>query len=105
MKLKLKKQLNWKYLNKGAIAGVILVILSFFISLVPCKKQIGTGLCTLPNPFLALTSLTDIYYGISNNPLLALILQFLIPILLSLLLPFIFKKTEKKEKVIDLTKK
>lgn len=92
-----------KTINKGIMIGVIIVALSFLISLVPCIKEAGFGVCKLPNPFGNILTLNDKYYGISNNPLTGLILQFLIPFVLVILILLGSKK--KGEKVVDFTKK
>jgi len=83
---------------------------SFFIKIVPCKiatnndaNPFNMGLCTLPNPLKDLTDFSTKFYGISNNPLTGLVLQFLIPAILFLI---IFLSARKKAgRVLDLTKK
>lgn len=100
----MKQQKILKSLNTGILIGVLVVTLSFLISLVPCKKEAGIGVCRLPNPFSDLPPLTQKYYFLSNNPLTGLILQFLIPIIIVLIV-FRGQKKEKHEKVVDYTKK
>jgi hypothetical protein len=104
MKTKLKEKLPGKLLLNGVIAGAIISALSFFVSIVPCSKESGAGLCTLPNPLMDMTDLAKVYYGISNNPITGLLLQFTIPFILFVVIPLIIKKTEKKQKILDLTK-
>jgi len=99
-----------KYANIGVILGVLVATLSFMISLVPCKKEAGIGVCTLPNPFSDLSSsassLNQKYYFISNNPMTGLILQFLIPFAILLILALLLgKEKQKKGKFVDFTKK
>jgi hypothetical protein len=93
-----------KYANIGMIIGILVATLSFLISLVPCKKEAGIGVCQLPNPFSELSTLTQKYYFISTNPMTGLILQFLIPLAIALLIALAGKK-QKKEKLVDYTKK
>ena len=84
----------------GAITGAVITLLSFFVSLVPCT---GDGLCRLPNPFTNLVSTSAQYYGLSDNPITGLALQFLVPALIIALILMVFKK--KPKKVLDFTKK
>lgn len=93
-----------KSINIGIYIGLLVSILSFLISLVPCKKEAGIGVCKLPNPFSDLITLTDKYYLISNNPISGLMLQFIIPLLIVFIISFRLKK-ENKEKLVDYTKK
>ena len=103
----MKQQKLLKRANIGLIIGVIVVALSFLISLVPCKKEAGIGVCKLPNPFSDLPgTLNQKYYFISNNPLTGLILQFLIPLVIVLLITMNHgSKNKGKEKFVDYTKK
>jgi len=97
-----------KSANIGLIIGILVATLSFLISLVPCKKEAGIGVCKLPNPFSDLsTNLNQKYYLISNNPMTGLILQFLIPLVIVLIIAIAFgsSKKQKKERFIDYTKK
>lgn len=101
--MKIKNSKILKVINKGIILGLVVTILSFLISLVPCIKEAGFGVCRLPSPFSDLTILTQKYYGISNNPLTGLILQFLIPFILVVLI--LSQSKKKSERIIDYTKK
>jgi len=95
-----------KSANTGMIIGILVATLSFMISLVPCKKEAGIGVCKLPNPFSDLPELTQNYYFISHNPMTGLVLQFLIPLIIVLLIVLVIApKTHKKEKLVDYTKK
>jgi len=92
--------------NIGIMIGLLVATLSFLISLVPCKKEAGIGVCQLPNPFSDLSALTQNYYFISNNPMTGLILQFLIPIVIVLIITIAFgSNKQKREKFVDYTKK
>ena len=95
--------------NIGMIIGILVVTLSFLISLVPCKKEAGIGVCRLPNPFSDLSpTLNQNYYFISNNPMTGLILQFLIPLAIVLIITIAFASgstKQKREKFVDYTKK
>jgi hypothetical protein len=103
----MKQQKLLKSANIGMVIGILVVAVSFLISLVPCKKEAGIGVCRLPNPFSDLTvPLTQKYYFISNNPLTGLILQFLIPLVIVLLITMNHgSKKQEKEKFVDYTKK
>lgn len=95
-----------KSANIGIILGILVATLSFLISLVPCKKEAGIGVCKLPNPFSDLSSLTQNYYFISNNPMTGLILQFLIPLVIVMLITIVLgSNKQKREKFVDYTKK
>lgn len=95
-----------KSANIGIIIGILVATLSFLISLVPCKKEAGIGVCKLPNPFSDLSSLTQNYYFISNNPMTGLILQFLIPLVIVMLITIVLgSNKQKREKFVDYTKK
>jgi len=100
--------------HKLIIAGAIITGISFLVTLVPCKivepTNTSFGLCKLPNPFtnLDLTSTSYYFYGLSNNPISGLVVQFIIATLLSLGVVFLIKKLNKKyrtHKILDLTKK
>ncbi len=94
-----------KKVNLALLIGILVATLSFLISLVPCKKEAGIGVCSLPNPFSDLTSLTQKYYFISNNPMTGLFIQFLIPFVIVLIIILMGKKNRKNERVVDYTKK
>jgi hypothetical protein len=105
---------KYRSYHKLIIAGAIITGISFLVTLVPCKivDPINTslGLCKLPNPFtnLDLISTSYYFYGLSNNPISGLAIQFIIATLLSLGVVFLFKKLNKKyknHKIINLTKK
>jgi hypothetical protein len=95
-------QKTLKIIKNSAIIAFIIVIISFFIKLIPCIKESKFSLCTIPNPFLDLPNSPPQFYNISNNPILALILQFFIALILILLI-ILFSKSKPK-KVIDFTK-
>ncbi len=84
----------------GAITGGAVTALSFLINLVPCT---GQGLCRLPNPFSNLVDTVSEYYGLSNNPITGLALQFLVPAILVIAVLVLIKK--KPNKIVDFTKK
>ena len=94
--------------NIGMIIGILVATLSFLISLVPCKKEAGIGVCQLPNPFSDLSALNQNYYFISNNPMTGLILQFLIPLIIVSIITIATvsgSNKQKREKFVDYTKK
>ena len=92
-----------RILNKGAIAGLVVTTLSFFIPLVPCKGEAGFSMCLLPNPFVSMSETLTQYYSYSNNPLTGAVLQFLIP---AIIFTGIFMLLRKKAgNVLDLTNK
>jgi len=93
-----------KVLNKGAMAGLVITLASFFIPLVPCKGEGGFTTCLLPNPFKSMPETISKYYGYSNNPLTGAALQFIIPTVIFLLIFMFFKKKRSKE-YKDLSKK
>lgn len=103
MKEKIRNSRLLKSLKNGILAGLLIVILSFFISIVPCIKTAGVGVCSLGNPFINLTELNNKYYAISNNPMTGLIFQFLIPLFVVFVISYKFR--HKKEHVVDYTKK
>jgi cellobiose-specific phosphotransferase system component IIC len=103
MKEKIKNSKLVKSLKNGILAGLIIVILSFLISIVPCIKTAGFGVCSLGNPFNDLTDLSNKFYGISNNPMTGLIFQFLIPLFVVFIISYNYRK--KKEHIVDYTKK
>jgi hypothetical protein len=94
-----------KSVNYGIYLGLLVAFLSFLISIVPCKKEAGIGVCSLPNPFSDLTSLSDKYYFFFNNPMTGLLLQFLIPFIIVMIIVIVIKKPQKTERVVDYTKK
>jgi hypothetical protein len=104
--------------HKILIAGGIITLASFLITLVPCKivetnsstnlASSTWGLCKLPDPLTNLNSLTYYFYGIYNNPISGLAMQFVIATFISWLVAYLIKKLVKKRKtrkIIDLTKK
>ncbi len=97
------KTLNKKLVLKGLIIGLIVSALSFIVTLVPCTKETGLGLCKLPSPISDLPETAQRFYGISNNPITGLILQTFIPIIIVMVIPLILKK--KPQKIIDFTRK
>tara|TARA_Y100000310_G_scaffold344820_1_gene459757 strand:+ start:5787 stop:6122 length:336 start_codon:yes stop_codon:yes gene_type:complete len=109
-----EKQSLVKVLNKAALAGIIIVALSFIIPLVPCTKAPVTaepvyklGLCKLPNPFgEQQVGLSTKYYGSYTDSLAGAVLQFITPTIIVLfILMFFRKKASKMAKVLDLSKK
>ncbi len=96
-----------KILNIGLVTAVLVSALSFFIKLVPCKfntaKVTGFGLCKLPSIFENIPELSNNYYGISNNPLAGLVLQFVLAIIIIVVVLSLFKR--KTSKILDLTNK
>lgn len=92
-----------KILNKGVIAAVIVSALSFFITLVPCQRESGIGICRLPNPFQDLPANLPKYYFSSTNPLTGLVMQFILILLIFIAIFMFFRK--KSRKVLDLTEK
>ena len=104
MKEKINRSRLAKSLKWGVIAGLVITIISFLISIVACLKQAGIGVCVLPSPFSNMVSLDNIYYGISNNPLSGLLMQFLIPLILVFIIAFGSKK-KTNGKIVDYTKK
>jgi len=106
IRLKMNQRKLLKSANIGIIIGILVATLSFLISLVPCKKEAGIGVCKLPNPFSDLSILNQKYYFISNNPMTGLLLNFLIPLVLVLIITIGFgSKNQKREKFVDYTKK
>lgn len=99
-----KKQLL-RSLNIGLIIAVLVVLLSFLISLVPCIKTDGVGVCSLPNPFIDLPQNLPKYYMLTFNPLTGLVIQFLIPLIITILILNSRSKKREPEKVVDYTKK
>jgi hypothetical protein len=94
------------------IAGAAVTALSFLTTLVPCKvvepKSSFIGVCKLPNPFANLATTGHYYYNYTNNPITGLILQFILAMLLSYGIAYLFKKLNfkrKNYKIIDYTKK
>jgi len=106
---------KFKRHHKFLIAGAAITAASFLLTLVPCQikgsKLSVPGFCKLPNPLVNLTT-TDYfnyyYYGISNNPITGLLIQFIVGVLISYLVVYGFKKLNfkrKNYKIIDYTKK
>jgi hypothetical protein len=103
---------KFKKYHKYLIAGTILSITSFLLTLVPCsiksQKNIVYGLCKLPNPFVSLETTSHYYYNYTNNPVTGLIFQFLIGVMLLFCIIYVFKKfkiKKKEHRIIDYTKK
>jgi|SRR3989344_3556334 len=97
-----------RILNKGLIAGAIVSTLGFFIKSIPCriitKDSSSLGICQLPSIFKDLSaSLPNYYFGISNNPLTGLILQFLLIFFIVTIFFLFFRKNATK--ILDLTNK
>lgn len=96
--------------NKAIIAAVIVSVISFFVSIVPCSKapvvaepEYKFSLCKLPNPFSEqLVGISEKFYTVTTDPLAGLILQFLAAFLVVMILLSIFKR--KQRKIVDLTK-
>jgi hypothetical protein len=86
-----------KVLNRGAMTGLVVTLLSFIIPLVPCKGESGFTTCLLPNPFKNMPEVVSNYYGYSNNPLTGAALQFIIPAGIFILIFMVFKKKKSKE--------
>lgn len=98
--------------NKAVIFAILIVIISFFLSIVPCPVTMGSfvtnGFCKLPSPFKTLPEATANFYWISDNPLTGLVMQFLVVSIGYLIIYIIIKRKslgKKKSKIIDLTKK
>ena len=100
----MKKPKILNILNKGAMIGLVITLLSFFIRLVPCKRESGFSTCLLPNPFKNIPETLSKYYGYSNNPLTGAALQFIIPTAIFVLIFMFMKKKGVKENK-DLAKK
>ena len=100
-----------RILNKGAIVGLAVAALSFFIPFVPCTKspviavpKYTFSMCRLPNPFgEQLVGLSTKYYGLFTDSLAGAILQFIVPALIFTAIFMFFRK--KTAKVLDLSKK
>jgi len=100
-----------KILNYGIIAGVIASASSFFLKIIPCatspviaEPKYSWSLCKLPNPFgEQIVGISNKFYGLSTDPLAALITTFIAVLLGVFLILSIIKKN--KGKVIDLTNK
>jgi glycerol uptake facilitator-like aquaporin len=99
------KQLSklMKIAKIGAITGAVVALASFFIRLVPCSDKGSWKLCALPSLLVDMTETTSKYYGLTNNPITGLFLQFLIPLVLLFLIMLLLKK--KRAKVLDLTRR
>jgi len=100
-----------KILNYGIIAAVVVSTLSFFIKLIPCKTapviakpEYKWAFCKLPNPFgEQLVGTSTKFFGLSTDPLAALIFLFLAVLLVVFVILSITKK--KQGKVVDFTEK
>ncbi|MBS3074912.1 hypothetical protein J4429_00475 [Candidatus Pacearchaeota archaeon] len=92
-----------KNLKVSLLAAVIVSLASFFLKLTPCFKESKLSLCQIPSPFLDLVEPLPKYYNLSTNPILAIIIQFLVPFVL-IYIVLLFSKVRQK-KVIDFTKK
>lgn len=94
-------------MRNAAIAGLAVDLMSFVIGIVPCRTYFETsssfGFCAIQSPLIDITDASTKFYGFSNNPVLALIVQFLIGFIIYLIISTIIRK--RKSKVIDLTKK
>lgn len=87
----------------SVLAAIVVSLASFFLKLTPCFTNAKISLCQIPNPFLDITLPLSKFYNISNNPILAILVQFLIPFILVFIILFFFKI--RKKKVIDFTRK
>ena len=92
-----------KNLKVSLLVAVIVSLASFFLKLTLCFKESKLSLCQIPSPFSDLTLPLPQYYNISNNPIFALIIQFVLPFLVIYLI-LLFSKTKQK-KIIDFTRK
>jgi len=93
-------------IKKSLVTALIISLLSFFIPIVPYTKSEGLGLRTLPSPLedLPQNFINTKFYGISDNPITALLLQFLIPFTLILLIFYTIPK-KRSQKIIDFTRR
>lgn len=103
---------RFKKYHAYLLAGSVLTLASFFLTIVPCQinetKYSVSGLCKLPSPFENLTTTSHVYYGLNNNPIAGLIIQFLISLLVSYGFVYLLKKIKfqkKGHKIVDFTKK
>lgn len=100
-----------KILNKAIIAGLIITVLSFIISIVPCKTApmiaepiYKWGFCKLPNPFASpLLGISNKFYNLSTEIGAGIVLQFIITTAIFLMFFLLIRK--KAAKVLDLTAK
>lgn len=67
-----------RVVNHGVLVAVLVSAVSFFIKLIPCKREAGWGFCKLPNPFKQTITNTTEFYGLSADPLAALVFQFVV---------------------------
>ena len=96
-----------KILNYGIIAGVLVGALSFFLKIIPCttspviaEPKYSWGLCKLPNPFgEQIVGISNKFYGLSTDPLAALVFIFLSTLLIVFLALSIIKKNKGKVRV------
>jgi len=101
-----------KILSKGLLAGMIVVILSFLLPLVPCTKaavvatpEYKLGMCKFMNPFgEPIVGLSQKFYGAYTDPMAGLIIQFIVGFAIFAVL-FLFLHKKRKKKIIDLTNK
>ena len=99
-----KKQAKIRKIVKNSlIAGAVVTVASFVIKLMPCTTEGNLNFCWMPSPFTKLANTTSIYYGLTNNPITGLILQFAIPAAAFGIIAVSIKK--KKMRIVDLTRK
>ncbi len=98
--------------KKIMIAGAAITCASFLLTIVPCKIQesniASAAFCKLPNPLTNLATTSHYFYGLSNNPVSGMVLQFLASILViysSSLAIQKLKSKYKRSRVIDYTSK
>lgn len=101
------KQNFKKIFQLGTTISICVVVISFFIQLIPCIKISDSvkkfGFCTLPSIFKDLNEpLESTYFGLSNNPLSGFVFEFILVFVIFLILYSLSKR--KPKKVLDLTK-
>jgi len=79
-------------ISRGIIGAVIVSALSFFIKIIPCKGDEKWGLCALPNPLKDTAAITQKFYGMTADPLTALVFQFIIAFAIIFLILTGFRK-------------
>lgn len=79
-------------ISRSIVGAVIVSALSFFIKIIPCKGDEKWSLCTLPNPFEDTTTITQKFYGMTADPLTALVFQFIIAFAIIFLILTGFRK-------------
>jgi hypothetical protein len=108
----MRKPNSIKIANRAVIAGLIIVIISFIIPIVPCTSSpviaepvYKLTTCKIPNPFAEQTlGISTKYYGVNTQPLAGLILQFIIATLIFLIIfNILSKKSKSARKILDLT--